>query len=272
MSHMFPALGVPIPHFMDPHARPLIFALVQLGLTVPVLIAGSRFFTRGFKTLVKGAPNMDTLVAIGTGSAFLYSLFATVKVWLGAADFVMALYFESAAVVITLVMLGKYLEAASKGKTSDAIRKLMQLRPATATILRDGGELEVPLDEVVVGDSVLVRPGAAFPVDGVVTDGISSADESMLTGESLPVEKRPGSAVTGGSINGEGLVTFRAERVGGDTALSKIIRLVEDAQSKKSADRPAGGHCVRLVRADGARDCRCGGRRLGAGREGLQFV
>ncbi len=234
MSHMFPALGVPIPGFISPHKHPLAFALVQLALTIPVLIAGSRFFTRGFKTLFKGAPNMDTLVAIGTGSAFLYSVFATVKVWLGDTDFVMALYFESAAVVITLVMVGKYLEASSKGKTSDAIKKLMQLRPATATIIKDGKELDVSLDEVAVGDQIIVRPGSSFPVDGVVTDGISTADESMLTGESLPVEKKPGSAVTGGSINGEGLITFRAEHVGGDTALSKIIRLVEDAQSKKA--------------------------------------
>jgi Cu+-exporting ATPase len=234
MSHMFPGLGVPIPAFMSPHHQPLVFALVQLLLTLPVMLAGSRFFTRGFKTLFKGAPNMDSLVAIGTGSAFLYSLFAAVRIYMGDFSFTESLYFESAAVVITLVMLGKYLEAASKGKTSDAIKKLMQLRPTTATIEKDGKELDVPLDEVAVGDVVVVRPGAAFPVDGIVTDGISTADESMLTGESLPVEKSPGSEVTGGSINGEGLVKFRAVRVGGDTALSKIIRLVEDAQGKKA--------------------------------------
>ncbi|SHI18203.1 Cu+-exporting ATPase [Sporobacter termitidis DSM 10068] len=234
MSHMFPGLHIPIPQFMSPQAHPLVFALVQLFLTIPVIIAGSRFFTRGFKTLFKGAPNMDTLVAIGTGSAFLYSLFATVRVYLGDEMFAMSLYFESAAVVITLVMLGKYLEAASKGKTSDAIKKLLQLRPTTATVEKDGRELEVPLDEVSVGDIVVVRPGAAFPVDGVVVDGVTTADESMLTGESLPVDKQPGSEVTGGSINGEGLVRFKATRVGGDTALSKIIRLVEDAQGKKA--------------------------------------
>jgi Cu+-exporting ATPase len=234
MSHMFPGLGLPIPYFMGSHDFPFVFALVQLFLTIPVIFAGSRFFTRGFKTLLKGAPNMDTLVAIGTGSAFLYSLFATVRIWLGDFGFAMSLYFESAAVVITLVMLGKYLEAASKGKTSDAIKKLLQLRPATATVEKDGRELEVPLDEVSAGDTVVVRPGASYPVDGVVTDGISTADESMLTGESLPVEKSAGSAVTGGSINGEGLVKFKATRVGGDTALSKIIRLVEDAQGKKA--------------------------------------
>ncbi|NLA85775.1 MAG: HAD-IC family P-type ATPase [Clostridiales bacterium] len=234
MSHMFPVLGVPIPAFMDPHRRPLVFALVQLILTIPVMLAGSRFFTRGFKSLTKGAPNMDTLVAIGTGSAFLYSLFATAKIYLGDAGYTMALYYESAAVVITLVMLGKYLEAASKGRTSDAIKKLMQLRPTTATIEKDGKNIQVPLDEVAVGDIVIVRPGGTFPVDGVITDGISTADESMLTGESLPVEKGPDSEVTGGSINGEGLIKFRATRVGGDTALMKIVRLVEDAQGKKA--------------------------------------
>jgi Cu+-exporting ATPase len=148
--------------------------------------------------------------------------------------FVQSLYFESAAVVITLVMLGKYLEAASKGRTSEAIKKLMGLKPKTAVVIKDGAEMEVPLDEVSVGDTVVVRPGSTVPVDGVVTEGASSVDESMLTGESLPVEKGPDSEVTGGSINGEGLLKFRATRVGADTALSKIIKLVEDAQGKKA--------------------------------------
>jgi Cu+-exporting ATPase len=234
MSHMFPSFRIPIPYFMGSHDFPLVFALVQLCLTIPVVIAGSRFYTKGFKTLIKGAPNMDTLVAIGTGSAFLYSIFATIRINFGDFAFAQSLYFESAAVVITLVMLGKYLEAASKGKTSEAIKKLMQLKPTTAMIEKDGREMEVPLDEVSVGDIVIVRPGSAFPVDGVVTDGVSTADESMLTGESLPVEKQPDSEVTGGSINGEGLIKFRATRVGSDTALSKIIKLVEDAQGKKA--------------------------------------
>jgi Cu+-exporting ATPase len=138
MSHMFPKLGIPIPYFMGSHDFPFIFALVQLGLTVPVVIAGSRFYTKGLKTLVKGAPNMDTLIAVGTGSAFLYSVFATVKIYLGDFAFAQSLYFESAAVVITLVMLGKYLEAASRGKTSEAIKKLMQLKPTTATVYKIG--------------------------------------------------------------------------------------------------------------------------------------
>ena len=234
MSHMFPSLGIPLPGFMNPHMFPLVFALVQLALTIPVLIAGSRFFRVGMKTLFKGSPNMDTLVAIGTGSAFLYGVYATVLIYLGDFGFAQHLYFESAAVVITLVMLGKYLEAVSKSKTSDAIKKLMNLRPQTAVIVKDGAELTVSLDEVVVGDVVLVRPGAAIPVDGVVLDGASSVDESMLTGESLPVEKQPGSPVTGGSINGEGLLRFTVTRVGEDTALYKIIHLVEEAQGRKA--------------------------------------
>ena len=234
MAHMFPTLGVPLPAFMNPHVFPLTFALVQLVLTIPVLIAGGRFFRVGFKTLLKGSPNMDTLVAIGTGSAFLYGVYATVLIYLGQFGFAQHLYFESAAVVITLVMLGKYLEAVSKSKTSEAIKKLMNLKPKTAVVVKDGVELTVSLDEVAVGDVVLVRPGAAIPVDGIVADGASSVDESMLTGESLPVEKQPGSPVTGGSINGEGLLRFTVTRVGEDTALSKIIHLVEEAQGRKA--------------------------------------
>ena len=234
MGHMFPALGVPLPLFLNPHRFPLVFALAQLLLTLPVMLSGGRFFRVGLKTLVKGAPNMDTLVAIGTGSAFLYGIYATVQIYFGNFGFAEHLYFESAAVVITLVMLGKYLEAVSKSKTSEAIKKLMNLRPQTAVIVKDGVELTVSLDEVSVGDVVLVRPGAAIPVDGIVQDGVSSVDESMLTGESLPVEKQPGSSVTGGSINGEGLLRFAVTRVGEDTALSKIIRLVEEAQGRKA--------------------------------------
>ncbi|MGI5848549.1 MAG: heavy metal translocating P-type ATPase [Christensenellales bacterium] len=233
MAHMF-GIGLPMPYFLDPHESPLTFALVQLALTVPVLVAGSRFFRVGIKALIKGAPNMDTLVAIGTGSAFLYSTYAVAQIYLGDAGYVQSLYFESAAVVITLVMLGKYLEAVSKGKTSEAIKRLMGLKPKTAVIINNGVELEVPLDEVAVGDTVLVRPGASVPVDGIVEVGISSVNESMLTGESLPVEKQPGSGITGGSINGEGLLTIKVTHVGEDTALSKIIRLVEEAQTKKA--------------------------------------
>ncbi len=233
MPHML-GVSLPMPMFMSPHMNPDIFALVQFILTLPVIAAGSRFFSRGLRTLIKGAPNMDTLVAIGTGSAFVYSTYAMIRLFMGDADFIHMLYFESAAVVITLVMAGKYLEAVSKGRTSDAIKKLMKLRPKTAVVLKNGTELEVPLEDVVIGDIVIVRPGTSVPVDGEVTDGISSVDESMLTGESLPVEKHAGSPATGGSINGEGLLKLRVMRVGGDTALSKIIKLVEDAQSKKA--------------------------------------
>ncbi len=234
MSHMIPQLGLPLPDFMSPHSFPFVFALVQFLLTIPVIAAGDYFFRIGLKSLLKGAPNMDTLVAIGTGAAFLYSTFAMGMIYFGDFSYSTSLYFESAAVVITLVMLGKYLEAVSKGKTSEAIKKLMNLAPKTATIIRNGTEVEVPVEEVEVGEIVLVRPGSSIPVDGIVTEGLSSVDESMLTGESLPVEKQPDSPVTGGSINGEGLIRFRVTKIGADTALSKIIRLVEDAQSKKA--------------------------------------
>lgn len=234
MAHMFGFLNLPLPEFMSHHTRPLTFALVQLGLTLPVIISGSHFYTRGFKTLLHGAPNMDTLIAVGTGSAFLYSVFGTAMIARGHTVFVDSLYFESAAVVVTLVMLGKYLESVSKGRASEAIKKLMKLRPQTATVERNGVEVEIPTAEVEVGDIVVVRPGSVFPVDGEIVSGQSSADESLLTGESLPVEKNPGDLVIGGSVNGEGLVRFRASRVGSDTTLSKIIKLVEDAQSRKA--------------------------------------
>ncbi len=231
MSHM---ISLPLPHFMSPHTSPLVFALVQFFLTVPVLISGSRFFRVGMRSLFKGAPNMDTLIAIGTGTAFLYSVYATVRILNGGHTFSESLYYESAAIVITLVMLGKYLEAVSKGRTSDAIKKLMRLAPKTAFVVRNGEEREIPVAEVIVGDTVVVRPGNSFPVDGIVQEGTSSVDESMLTGESLPVEKSAGDIITGGSINGEGLLRFQVTKVGRDTMLAKIIRLVEDAQSKKA--------------------------------------
>ncbi len=234
MSHMFPSVRLPVPAFLNAHEFPFRFALVQFLLSLPVLAAGGRFYTVGFRALFKGAPNMDTLVAIGTGSAFLYGVYATAMIALGSTGFVQYLYFESAAVVVTLVMLGKYLEAVSKSKTSEAVRALTGLRPDTAVLLKDGREIEVPLDEVTVGDIVLVRPGARIPVDGIVTEGLSAVDESMLTGESMPVEKGPGAEVTGGSINKEGLLQFRTARVGADTALSGIIRLIEDAQGRKA--------------------------------------
>lgn len=231
MGHM---IGAPLPRLIRPDMHPLAYAGTQLALCIPVLFAGSRFFTKGIKTLIHRAPNMDTLVAIGTGSAFVYSTVSFFQILSGQTHFVHSLYFESSAVVITLVMLGKYLEAVSQGKTSEAIGKLMKLRPKTALVLRGEEELELPLEEVMIGDTVIVRPGTVIPLDGEVSEGISSVDESMLTGESLPVEKHPQSKVTGGSINGEGLLRFKVERIGEDTALSKIIKLVEDAQNKKA--------------------------------------
>lgn len=242
MGHM---IGLPLPMFMMPHHAPLTFALVQLILTLPIVIGGRNFYINGFGSLVKGHPNMDTLVAVGTFSALAYGLYAVVKIALGDASYSENLFFESAAVVITLVMLGKYLEARSKRHTSDAIRALTELAPETALVTRHGETGEVPVSELREGDVITVRPGERFPCDGTVTSGASSADLSMLTGESLPVTLDVGSSVTGGSINGEGLIVFTATKVGGDTALAQIIRMVEDAQGKKApiaklADKVAG--------------------------------
>ena len=242
MGHM---LGLPLPKAISPHYYPLRFALLQLLLSIPVVYGGRSFYINGFGSLMKGHPNMDTLVAMGAAAAILYSIFATVKISLGNASYAENLFFESAAVVMTLVLLGKYFEARSKGHTSDAIRALTELAPETATVTRHGATGEVPVSELRVGDVITVFPGGRFPCDGVVTSGISSADMSMLTGESLPVTIEEGSSVTGGSINGEGSIVFTATKVGGDTALAQIIRMVEDAQGKKApiaktADKVAG--------------------------------
>lgn len=233
MGHMIWS-ALPLPAFMSMHKAPLVFALVQLVLTAVILYCGRRFYVVGMRSLFRGIPNMDTLVAIGTGSAFLYSVYNTIRIALGDHMAVELLFYESAAIVVTLVMLGKYLEAFSKGKTSAAIEKLTELAPEKATIEKNGKQLEISTSELTVGDIVLVFPGGRFPCDGTVTEGISSADNSMLTGESLPVSIAEGSGVIGGAINGEGLIKFRADKVGGDTALSQIVRMVEDAQGKKA--------------------------------------
>ncbi len=245
MTHLSAYAMRALPDFIHPDVNPLNFALLQMLLTIPVLIAGRNFYIMGFKTLFAGSPNMDSLVAIGTGSAFLYGLYALAMILQGKADYAHKLYFESAAMVVALIMLGKYLEAVSTGKTSDAISKLMKLRPDTAVILRGDTEVTVSLDEVSVGDLVLVRPGTSIPVDGEIVEGISSVDESMLTGESLPVTKTVGSQTIGGSINFEGLLKVRVTRTGENTALSGIIRFIEDAQAKKApiakiADKVSG--------------------------------
>ena len=234
MAHMLPMLHLPIPSFMRMDTHPVVFALVQMLLCIPVLAAGSRFYTRGIRALVHWSPNMDTLVAVGTASAFLYGVYAFVLIVRGDMKMAENLYFESAAIVVTLVMLGKYLEARSKGRTSEAIKKLMDLQPKTAFVIRDGVEIEVPFEALVVGDLVRVRPGTSIPSDGVVVEGFSSVNESLLTGESLPVDKITGSEVIGGSINQEGLLTIRITRTGEDTALSQIIQLVMDAQGRKA--------------------------------------
>ena len=242
MGHMLP-FHLPLPKALGMHTEPN-YALAQLVLTVIVLICGRKFYIVGFRTLFRGHPNMDSLVAIGTGSAFLYSLVNTLLI-LSDHRYVENLYYESAAVVVTLVMLGKYMEARSKGKTSEAIQKLMELAPDTAVLVENGVEREVRSDEVKKGNILLIRPGKRIPLDGIVVKGGSSVDESMLTGESLPVEKGAGDEVIGGSMNYNGAMQIEVTRTGADTTLSKIIRLMEDAQGKKApisklADTVAG--------------------------------
>jgi Cu+-exporting ATPase len=234
MSHMIPGGVIPVPSFMSMHDHPLVFALVQLFLCIPVLFAGSRFYTRGFRLLFKGAPNMDSLIAVGTSSAFLYGVYAVVMIARGDHMMVDHLYFESAAVVVTLVMLGKYLEARSKGRTSEAIEKLMDLTPKTATVVADGQEKQVFVESLSKGDRVIVKPGGSVPADGVVVEGFSTVDESLITGESIPVDKGVGSEMIGGSINLDGRIVFEVTRIGEETLISQIIRLVTDAQSKKA--------------------------------------
>ena len=231
MGHM---LGLPIPKAIMPDMYPLRFAILQLILTVPVVIAGFNFYTSGFPKLFKREPNMDSLIAIGTSAAILYGVYAIFMIMGGNNSYVMKLYFESGATIITLILVGKYLEARAKGKTSEAIEKLMDLVPKKATIIVDDKEMIIPIDEVEPGDIVVVKPGEKIPVDGIVVKGITSVDESMLTGESIPVEKTVSDKVIGGSINGNGNIRFKVNKVGKDTALSQIISLVEQAQGSKA--------------------------------------
>ncbi len=234
MGHMIPGLRFPLPFFLDPMQYPLVYALTQALLVAPAIAAGNRFYRVGVKAILHRSPNMDSLIAIGTAAAVLYSLYSTLKIASGDFAAVSDLYFETAAVILALILLGKSLEAVSKGKTSQAIKKLMGLAPKTATVIQDGKEVEIPISEVEAGDLVRVRPGEKVPVDGEVVDGYTSVDESMLTGESIPVEKQAGDQVTGASINKNGTISFRATRVGADTALAQIIRLVEQAQGSKA--------------------------------------
>lgn len=243
MGHMLP-FELPVPELFNMHSYPSNFALLQLLLTIPVLYFGRSFYQVGFKTLFHGNPNMDSLVAIGTSSAFIYSLIMTVFIPLDM-KYVHFLYYESAAVVVTLVMVGKYLERNSKRKTKGAIRRLMELKPDTATLKTEDGEKIVPSESLLPGNIIIVKPGEKLPMDGEVVKGETSVDESMLTGESIPVEKRPKDMVIGGSMNYNGAVEIKVTRIGEDTTLSQIVRMMEDAQGKKApiskiADRVAG--------------------------------
>ena len=238
-------VGIPMPAFLSPMQSPVSYALIQLALVLPIIWLGRHFFVDGFKALSKGHPNMDSLVALGTSAAFLYSLYGTYHVLEGHAHFAMNLYYESAGVILTLITLGKYFEDVSKGKTSMAIQTLVGLAPKMATVLRDRQEVEVPVEEVQVGDLIRVKPGEKVPVDGVVTEGNSTVDESMLTGESIPVSKSVGDEVIGASLNKTGSFILKATKIGKDTALSQIIHLVEQAQGSKApiaklADKVSG--------------------------------
>lgn len=227
-------IGLPLPKFLSLEQNPLNFALIQLLLTLPVVGVGYRFYSVGFKSLFRRQPNMDSLIAIGTSSAFLYGVFSVIMIILGKHENAHNLYFESAAVILTLITLGKYLETVSKGKTSEAIKKLMGLSPKQATIMVDEKEVVVDIDQVKVGQTIVVKPGERLPVDGIVTKGHTAIDESMLTGESIPVEKSKGDTVIGASINTSGRIEYQATKVGKDTVLAQIIRLVEEAQGSKA--------------------------------------
>lgn len=234
MGPMLPFYQLPVPKIIDPMQFPLHYAIVQIILLIPIVWAGRQFYTVGFKAILHRAPNMDSLIAIGTTAAILYSLFSTWQILSFDLAAVNHLYFETAGVILALILLGKTLEAVSKGKTSQAIKTLMRLAPKTATVLVGDQTIEMPIEEIEVGDILLVRPGEKVPVDGEILTGASAVDESMLTGESMPVEKQVGDSVIGASINKNGTFTFVATRVGEDTALARIIKLVQDAQGSKA--------------------------------------
>ncbi len=250
MGHM---MGLPIPAIFHGRENSLIFALAQFLLTLPILYLTDKYYKVGCRTLYHSAPHMDTLIAVGSAAAMLYGIFVLFQLaygmghgdWERVEQYRMDLYFESAGMILTLITLGKFLETRSRGKTSQAISKLMDLAPKTATVLRDGQEQELPVEEIAVGDLILVRPGQSVPVDGTITEGGSALDESAITGESIPVEKGIGDKVIAATINRTGTFTFRATRVGEDTTLAQIIRLVEEASASKApiaklADRVAG--------------------------------
>lgn len=246
-------MGLPVPGILTGMENAMISALTQLILTVPILVLNRKFYKVGLKALVKRAPNMDSLVAIGSGASLVYGLFAMYRMAWGFGhqdmavvhEYAHALYFESAAMILTLVTVGKYLEARSRSKTSDALGKLVDLAPKTAVIIKNGQEVTVPAEQVAAGDIVVIRPGESIPVDGIVTEGAGYVDQAAITGESIPVEKMSGDTVISATINKNGTFRFRASKVGEDTTLSQIIRLVDEAGNSKApiarlADKVSG--------------------------------
>ena len=227
-------IGLPLPSFLDHMVHPLVFVLSQLLLTLPAVWIGRGFYQRGFRNLIKRHPNMDSLIAVGTSAAFFYSLYSVSQVFLGHHAFVHQLYFESVAVIIALVLLGKYLESSAKGKTSQAIQSLLELVPSQATVIRYGEAVTIDTEDIRVGDIIRIKPGDRMPVDGLVTDGQTFVDESMMTGESVPIEKKVGDTITSATINQNGSIDYQATRVGSDTTLAQIVRLVEEAQGSKA--------------------------------------
>ena len=247
MYHMFNEwFGLPIPNFMHyifhGPQNAITFAFTQFLLILPILYLNRKYYINGFRNLFEGAPNMDSLVGLGSMAAALYGVFAIFRMsWgLGHGDlalvsqYSMNLYFESAGMIVTLIDIGKYLEARAKGKTSTAIEKLMDLAPKQATVLRNGIETVIPVEELVVGDEIVIRPGESIPADGIISEGSTSVDESAITGESIPVEKQSGDKVTSATINKTGFIHIKAQRVGSDTTISQIIKLVDEASASKA--------------------------------------
>lgn len=250
MGHM---MGWPLPGFLLGMENAMSFAFTQFLLLLPVVFVNFKYYRMGYKTLFHGAPNMDSLIAIGSCAAIVYGIYAIYKIGYGLGhgdmaivhSFTMDLYFESAGMILALITLGKFFEARAKGKTSDAITKLMNLAPKTATVLRNGREQEIPVEEVALGEILIVKAGESIPVDGILTEGSSSIDESALTGESIPVEKQAGDKVIGATINKSGYFKMQATKVGDDTTLAQIVRLVDEATSSKApiaklADKVSG--------------------------------
>jgi len=234
MAPMISFVKIPFPFFLEPMRFPFFYALTQIVLTIPVIAAGFNFYKTGFKNLFRLSPNMDSLIAVGTSSAVIYSLYNVFQITQGNHAAVHSLYFETAAVIITLILLGKMLETRTKGRTGDAIKKLLSLTPDTAVIIENGIEKEIPAEKIKIGDTIIIKPGAKIPADGIVKAGQSAVDESMLTGESMPVDKKEGGIVYGGTVNYNGTFRFIAEKTGKETRLSQIIKLVEDAQNSKA--------------------------------------